>query len=121
LRLGDLILKTQGPPDADSRALTLALLASGRSAPPLVHTLSRYLLGRETADALGVPGSPRFERWLPTLMRATIGTVDQLRARWSVLDAMAVQRGSRYWDGVVMRGLGEHGTDYRPPAALRSA
>jgi hypothetical protein len=38
-----------------------------------------------------------------------------------LLDAISVQYGSRYWEGVVARGLGDEGTDFTPPVALRPA
>jgi hypothetical protein len=132
LKLADLIMKTQGPPDDDGRALTRALLESGRRGArtsaerkraarmaPVAHALSRYLLGGEIADALAVPRS-RLEPLLPAL-RTVIGPFDGARARLHLLDAMTVQYGSRYWEDVVARGLGEAGTDFTPPVALRPA
>ncbi len=132
LKLADLVMKTQGPPDDDGRALTRALLESGRRGAhdaherkraarmaPVAHALSRYLLGREIADALEVPRS-RLEAFLPVL-RTAIGAFDGARARLHILDAITVQYGSRYWEDVVARGLGESGTDFTPPVALRSA
>jgi hypothetical protein len=132
LKLADLIVKTQGPPDDDGRALTHALLDSGRRGArddrerkraarmaPVAHALSRYLLGHEIADGLAVPRS-RLEPLIPVL-RAAIAAFDGARARLQPLDVLAVQFGSRYWDDVVARGLGERGTDFAPPVALRPA
>ncbi len=132
LELADLIMKTQAPPDDDSRALTKALFDSGpRGArddkerkraermAPVAFAMSRYLLGKEVADALAVPRS-RLERVMPAL-RFAIRAFDGARARLSFLDMAAVQLGSRYWEDVVARGLGKAGHDFAPPIALRPA
>ncbi|HEY1959819.1 MAG TPA: oxygenase MpaB family protein [Polyangiaceae bacterium] len=131
LELADLIMKTQGPPDEDSRALTRALFESGRRGArdekerkraermaPVAHALSRHLLGRELADQLGVPRS-RLEKAVPAL-RLAIGAFDRLRARVHLMDAAAVQLGSRYWDDVIARGLGGRDADFAPPAELHT-
>ena len=113
LKLADLIMKTQGPPDEDSRALTRALFEAGRSAArdererrraarmaPVARALARHLLGGELADALGIPKS-RLVRAIPAL-RACIRAVDGVRARVHLVDAASVQLGSRYWDEVAL-------------------
>ncbi len=132
LKLADLIMKTQGPPDEDSRALTKALLESGRRGArderdrkrsermaPIAHALSRYLLGSDMADAIGVPPS----RLVPAVraMSIAISAFDRARARLGLLDVAAVQLGSRYWQQVVERGLGERDAEFAPPVALRPA
>ncbi len=130
LKLADLIMKTQGPPDDDGRALTKALLESGRRTEakgllsakhiaPFAHALSRYLLGAEIADALAIPTS-RLEPFMPVL-RTAISAFDGVRAKMTILDAIAVQYGSQYWEEAVTRGLGERAADFAPPIALRSA
>ena len=132
LKLADLIMRTQGPPDADSRALTKALLESGRAGAmsaherkltermaPFAFALSRFLLGRELADSLEIPRS-RLEPLMPVL-RSAVSLFDSARSRLSMLDAFAVQVGSRYWEDVVTRGLGERAIDFAPPVALRPA
>ena len=132
LELADLITKTQAPPDEDSRALTKALFESGARGArddkerkhaermaPVAFAMSRYLLGKEVADALAVPRS-RLERVMP-VMRLAIRAFDGARARLSLLDMAAVQLGSRYWEDVVTRGLGDAGHDFAPPVALRPA
>jgi len=125
-------MKTQAAPDDDSRALTKALFDSGpRGArddkerkraermAPVAFAMSRYLLGKEVADALAVPRS-RLERAMPVL-RFAIRAFDGARSRLHLLDMAAVQLGSRYWEDVVARGLGEAGHDFAPPVALRTA
>jgi hypothetical protein len=132
LKLADLIRKTQALPDDDSRALTKALFESAvrgaRDArerkraerfAPVAYALSRYLLGKELADALEVPRT-RLVRAMPAL-RLVIRLCDGARARVHLLDAAAVVLGSRYWEDVVERGLGPRGTDFAPPAVLRPA
>ena len=129
LELADLIMKTQAPPDDDSRALTKALFDSGpRGArddkerkraermAPVAFAMSRYLLGKETADALAVPRS-RLERAMPAL-RLAIRAFDGARSRLQLLDMAAVQLGSRYWEDVIARGLGKAGHDFAPPEKL---
>jgi hypothetical protein len=129
LKLADLIMKTQGKPDEDSRALTKALFESGMRGArdererkraermaPVARAISRYLLGSELADELGIPRS-RLVRAMPAL-RFGIRLFDGVRARIHMLDAAAVVLGSRYWEDVIARGLGPSGTDFAPPAAL---
>jgi hypothetical protein len=132
LKLADLIMKTQAPPDDDSRALTKALFESGRRGAkdererkraermaPVAFAMSRYLLGAELGDALAIPRS-RIERLMPVL-RLAIRSFDGARARLHLLDMAAVILGSRYWEDVVNRGLGPAGHDFAPPVALRPA
>lgn len=130
LKLADLIMKTQGPPDEDSRALTKALLDAGRRGAqddaelkralrmePVAHALARHLLGDALADSLGVPAS-RLVRVMPAV-RFTIGAFDVARERVRVLDSAAVRIGTRYWEDVIARGLGSRDADFAPPGALR--
>ncbi len=132
LKLADLIMKTQGPPDEDSRALTKALFESGSRGArdererkrsermaPVAYAIARHLLGKDLADSLGVPPS-RLVRAMPAL-RFVIHTFDGARARLHLLDIAAVQIGSRYWADVIERGLGGRAADFAPPGALRPA
>lgn len=132
LKLADLIMKTQAPPDDDSRALTKALFESGKRGArspqerkraermaPVAFAMSRYLLGAELGDQLAIPRS-RLERLMPVL-RLAIRTFDGARSRMHLLDMAAVILGSRYWEDVVNRGLGPRGTDFAPPVALGPA
>ncbi len=129
LKLADLIMHTQGPPDDDSRALTKALFDAGaRGAKteedrkhvermaPVVYALARHLLGGELADSLGVAPS-RFVKLMP-IVKLAIHALDGVRERVHLLDMAAVQIGTRYWDDVVTRGLGERDADFAPPPAL---
>jgi hypothetical protein len=130
LKLADLIMKTQGPPDEDSRALTKALFDAGERGArdarerrrslrmaPVAFAMSRYLLGADVADALGVPSS-RLVRLMPAL-RAVIRAFDGARAHVHLFDMIAVQLGSRYWEGVIARGLDAR-HDFAPPVELRA-
>jgi hypothetical protein len=54
-------------------------------------------------------------------LRFAIRAFDGARARLSFLDMAAVQLGSRYWEDVVARGLGDAGHDFAPPVALEPA
>ena len=132
LKMADIILLTQGPADADGRALTKALFEAGRRGArteqerkraerfaPVVYGLARYLLGSDIADALEIPKS-RFEALMPVL-RTAIHAFDGARARVHLLDAVAVQLGSRYWEDVVEQGPGARHVEFLPPAALRTA
>ena len=101
LKLADLIMKTQGPPDDDSRALTKALFDSGRGRVRVAYAISRYLLGAELADALAIP-STRLANAMPAV-RLVVRAFDGVRARVHLLDAAAVQLGSRYWEQVALQ------------------
>jgi hypothetical protein len=126
--LSELIAATQGPPDDDSRALTTALLEHG-----LVHTdleerdraaktlglgraICRHLLGKEIADALGVPKTR--ERFVLPAAIAAIRAFEQARVRSPRLEAKMIERGERYWAEVLKRGLFHATTDFTLPERL---
>ena len=130
LKLGDLIMRTQGKPDDDSRALTKALFEAGpRGArtekdrkravrmAPVALALSRSLLGAELADGLGIERT-RLERLVP-LLRGVVRLVDGVRASIHIFDAVALSIGSHYWTDVVERGLGDEPAEFAPPRALQ--
>lgn len=123
------IYLTQGPPDADARALVAALLnapaqtahtpAEQRRARTRMHItrqLCRHLLGNPLADSLAVPHE-RPALATPILVRTLTG-LDRARARLPALERLAAQAGRRYWDGVVALGLGDQPADFAPPARL---
>ncbi len=129
LKLADLIVRTQGEPDADSRALTAALMEVGRRRArtdaerrraarmaPVARGISRRLLGAELADKLGIPRS-RLTPLFPAL-RGVIAAVERVRSLSSLLDAYAVQLGTRYWEDMLERGLAGVPADFRPPSSL---
>ena len=114
--LAECIYLTQGTPDADSRALTAALLRAPLevAASPaqrrlaelrvsLSNTICRHLLGNGLADALGVPPDPRpFS--MPVIV-ATLAALDRVRAAVPPLGASAERAGRHYWRAVVDVGL----------------
>jgi len=129
MRLAELIMLTQGEPDEDSRALTLALMGSGRQAARtererrqvevmkfFTRAVAHRLLGRELADKLGVPRSP-FEPLFP-LLRGTIGAAERLRGLSPRFHDFAVERGSFYWEQLIEHGLEGKPAEFRPPTRL---
>jgi hypothetical protein len=115
-RLAECIFLTQGPPDADSRALTTALLqaplqaartpSQRRLAAARVRVSSsvcRHLIGHGLADALGVP--PERHPFSLPIVAQTIAGLDRLRAAVPAVDAGAVELGRRYWHFVVDVGM----------------
>lgn len=128
-RISECIYLTQGPPDADSRALTAALLQAPlqtarndaeRRAAELRVTVSRQLcrllVGNALADALGVPqGGGQFA--LPLLRRA-LAAADGLRGAIPGLDAAVEAAGRRYWEVVVDAGLGGDPATFAMPQGL---
>lgn len=118
-RLGAIIRATEGPPDDDSRALTRALLSSGRRrsdsrggaradgqgdaqadppVPAVSAALCRSLVGDDLADALDVPRTP-WQRAVPVARRLVSAVEFATRAVPGGPD-FALERGRRYWDGV---------------------
>lgn len=128
-RLAECIFLTQGPPDADSRALTAALLqaplqaartpAERRVAAVRVRlstSICRHLVGNGLGDALGVPAE-RHPFSVP-LLASLLGGLDRLRAALPPIDASAVALGRRYWDLVVDVGMNGETPTYPMPARL---
>ncbi|PCC70225.1 hypothetical protein SAMN02745121_03454 [Nannocystis exedens] len=128
-RLAECIFLTQGPPDADSRALTAALLQAPLQAARtpgerrvaaarvrLSASICRHLVGHGLADALGVP-SERHPFSVP-LLASVFGGLDRLRAALPPIDASAVALGRRYWDLVVAVGMNGERPTYPMPERL---
>jgi hypothetical protein len=128
-RLADLIMATQAPPDEDARALTKALLDSGRQAARNDEELKQYerlkyftravswrLLGEDLASSLGVPRSPA-EPLFPVL-RGIIGAAERVREVSPRLRAFAVRQGDVYWQRLIDEGLRGKPVDFHPPTKL---
>jgi len=128
VRLGDLIAATQGPPDADSIALTAALLEHATEHPDLqererarktlglARALCRHLVGEELADQLGVPRTK--ERFLLPPAIAAVRALEAARRRSARIEASLVESGGRYWDMVLKKGLAYATMDFSLPTSL---
>lgn len=128
MRLGELIAATQGPPDDDSRALTLALLEHGLTHPDrvereragktigLARAIARHLLGDEVAGQLGL--APARERFLLPPAIAIVRGMERARRRSPTLEERLVQAGERYWDDVLRKGLAFATIDFAMPERL---
>ncbi len=125
-----MISGTQGPPDEDSRALTMALLeeplnqASNeeerRRAQKHVafgKQVCRTLIGDERADELGIERAP-LARAFP-LLRRVVRVLDKGR-RWSAVEHRMVQWGRRYWQHTVAAGAMGQPIRFALPKGLRS-
>lgn len=127
--LAECIYLTQGTPDADSRALTAALLASplqlARSPSErrlaelrvaLSHSVCRHLIGNGLADALGVP--PERRPFSVPLLAQVVSALDRLRGALPPLDASAELAGRQYWQTVVELGLAGAAPTFAMPDRL---
>lgn len=120
--LRELIQQTQGPPDADSRALAAALLGTPSSASPrtaalrigMARGLSRMLIGDEVADALGIERAPIWGAALP-LVPIVVGAGERVREHVPALEQRLRKAGADYWSWVVEMSLrGEPAQFARP-------
>jgi hypothetical protein len=114
-RLAEIIAKTQGPPDEDSRRLSRTMFASGpRSLPgtpkeraraarmaDLGEGIVRAVMGEELSDALSVPRSPY--RHAIHLVRAALSGVEGRPMLRRALRARQVAVGRAYWRAAVAR------------------
>lgn len=129
MRLASFIHLTQGPPDADSRALVSALLerplraaqspAEQRRAARQVAVatgLCRSLIGDELADALGLERS-RHRHWALGV-RTALTVLEGARRGVPQLNELVRRLGSRYWDLTVSHGLGGIPARYDLPDRL---
>lgn len=110
--LSDLILRTQGPPDHDSRALAAALLGARpqlgeRPAARLqqlrqgmARELTRMFIGDDMADQLDIERAPGWSAILPIVPRV-VGLSEQLRVRLPALEVPLRRAGTRYWAWIV--------------------
>ncbi len=126
----DLIRLTQGPPDADSRELALALLDSPRSEARSAaeqsrveavvafgHGMARFLLEDEYADALGL--SKNGWRFVVPALRGLVSSAGRVLGRVPGADAFRLQAGLRYWRQAVATGLGDAEATFALPEAVR--
>jgi hypothetical protein len=121
--LRELIQQTQGPPDADSRALAAALLGTGPAKSidglaglrhGMVRELSRMLVGDEVADALGIEHARGWGTVLP-LLPIVVGASERVRERVPALEQRLRKAGADYWSWVVEMSLrGEPAQFARP-------
>ncbi|MCU0659675.1 MAG: DUF2236 domain-containing protein [Polyangiaceae bacterium] len=127
----ELLLATQGDPDQDARRLAQALFTSGARAPspearararrmaPINHALSRFFLGDEIGDKLGLERNGlRFV--LPSMARLLSGS-NRLLHQIPPLRATSVERGARYWQFIVDQGLQGVPAEFSIPERFRGA
>lgn len=128
-RIAECIYLTQGPPDADSRALTAALLLSpvqvagtplqrrlAAARVRLSHGLCRHLVGNDLADALGVP--PATDVFSVPLLVDLLAGLDRVRQVYPPAEAAAERFGRRYWQFVIDVGLGGAAATFSMPERL---
>ncbi len=127
--LRELIDATQGPPDADSRALADALIATpahleGRIDPriaalriSMVCGIARMLLGDAKAESLGIGPAPIWARLLPVVPRV-VGAGEQLRLRLPGVEQRLRAAGADYWSWLVEASLGDRPARFARPARL---
>jgi hypothetical protein len=115
----DLIERTQGLPDEDSRKLAKAMLAGVpvrfAGGEQLVEGLCRALLGDRLADGLQLGRTP-----LRHTVRATslvVRPLDRLRARSRTVERWLVRVGQRSWDEAIERSRTD-ALAFRPPESL---
>jgi hypothetical protein len=114
--------QTQGPPDADSRALVTALRALPQHLVNIDRSmhdaLCRHLLGNEMADALGFPKS----RWAAAvpLLRGALTSADLLRRIVPGASATLITLSERMYKRSIDAELKGHRPEFAPPDALRN-
>lgn len=127
--IAECIYLTQGPPDADSRALTAALLHSPMqvAGTPLTrrlaaarvrlsHGLCRHLVGNDLADALGVPAAG--DAFSVPILVDLLAALDRVRQASPRAEQAAERLGRRYWQAVVDIGLGGAAATFSMPERL---
>jgi hypothetical protein len=113
----DLVERTQGPPDDDSRKLARAMLAGVPGSQKLAEGLCRALLGDRLADGLQLSRTP-----LRHTVRATsllVGPLDRLRSRSGTLERWLVRLGERSWDEAIEHSR-TSALSFRPPESLEA-
>jgi hypothetical protein len=126
--LRELIYATQGPPDADSRALAQALIATPahlRGMDPrlaalresMIRGLSRWLIGDQSADALGLDSAPGWARVLPIVPRI-VSAGERIRIRVPALERGIRKVGAEYWDWVIEASLAGEPAQFARPEQL---
>lgn len=131
LILADIILRTQGAPDADARTLIDSLVraqesksnapADKRRAAAQIaagYGFCRTLIGDDLSDALELPKDGwRFA--IPIASRI-IGTVEPLRRRLPWLNRRLADAGYRHWERSIDLGRQGKPTTFSPPTQLAS-
>jgi hypothetical protein len=116
LRLGDLIAKTQAPPNADCVALTQALMNSSmhmaqtptqkklaRQWGKFMGGVTRHLIGHERADALQLPNTRL--RYAVYPIRLTLTLFETMRRVIPGLNRLALHFGDLAWHKSIEIGL----------------
>lgn len=125
-RLSDLIVTTEGAPDADSHALVQALMAIPvfpkldyqRWQTDVYYGISRALIGGQSADALGYPKTPW--RFLVPALRPLVFAGDVVGRHLPGGRAWATALGAKTWEWMVEQHLGGMRPGFRPPEQLDS-
>lgn len=131
-RMGEFVRLTQGPPDADSRALVSALLKEplrqarspeelrrARKMVAAAEGICRALLDEDTARALGL--RPTFSTGVIAPVHRTFDVLGKIRRRIPALDDWVQRAGARYWAWNVERGLRGGGAMFPLPTKLEGA
>lgn len=112
--------QTQAAPDLDSRRLAHALILDGANrglAPPAAvdfgYAVSRHLIGKRYADALGYPRS----MWdvAPKVLRRVVTRLDSVAKRWPGGREQALRSGMAYWRNMVEVALGTDPVEFSLP------
>jgi hypothetical protein len=132
LRFADLVAATMDAPDADSRALTSALVQSPlevaknegerknlQKRVEFSKALCRELVGDDLADKLGVERTG----WRLTvpLLKRLVGVAETMRGRVPGVHGAALLTGTMYWDRVVEVGLAGATVEFKLPERLAAA
>ena len=130
--LRELIQRTQGPPDQDSRDLVAALLAGPAELPGgpagqlarlrlgMVRGICRMLIGDEIAEQLGIEPAPLWSLVLPALPRV-VGASEWARVHVPGLEGQLRRAGARYWAWVVDMSLRGKPARFARPDRLAGA
>jgi hypothetical protein len=132
MRFADLVAATMGPPDADSRALTNALVHSPletarnerdkknlQKRVEFSKALCRELVGNEIADKLGLERTS-WRLTLPLLKRL-VSLAETVRGNVPGAHGAAILTGTLYWDRVVEVGLAGASVEFKLPERLAAA
>jgi ER-bound oxygenase mpaB/B'/Rubber oxygenase, catalytic domain len=124
--IGELIRDGEGPPDADSRALVVALMTAayhpmleGAKWPAKIsYAISRKLIGDPLADALGYP--PSLWNWTLTAARPFFAA-GGMAQRLPGARGLATKVGARIWDMMIEQVMAGAQVEFRPPTKLENA
>jgi hypothetical protein len=129
VRLSDVIMATQGPPDEDARKLTRALIGAGAEAARtpqerrdvkrgvvLLRAGAYLMLGEEMAKSLGF--EPTAWSIAAPLVKRLVVSTERLQRSVPFGRAKAIAAGERYWDEVHKRGVALYDLPFQLPDAL---